>query len=160
MGSFCGCERVGGLAIGYGLWPLAKQRQGAKTEKPPSRLLVHVCGFTCTRCWRGLVALAASRQTLRANNIQVQVVGDGRYLRQARDLAADLGLPFTFVRREEGGPQHSAADSQPDEQSKHYGTALLIDEQGVVHYRQQFRYPEEPIDEALLIGALRRVRSC
>lgn len=159
MGSSPGRWRVGGFALSYGL--LKRSARLPDSEKPGycQRLIIFIGDFTCSRCWRALVALARLRRTFEASKTGVQVIGDGRYLHQAKALAADLGLPFSFA-NDESGALRRLAEPRSAPPSEHASAAVLIGRDGLVRHRQQMGHPDETIDEAALIEAMALPRDC
>jgi peroxiredoxin len=120
-------------------------------------VLFFMCAFTCSRCWRELVGLARSGDLFKACNTEIQVVGRGRYRRQAAALAAELDLSVTIVDDEDGALRRMARVGRRQTEL-HSSRAVFVDGEGVVRHRQSAQFPDDLLDASILIDAV--ARSC
>lgn len=117
-------------------------------------LLYFVCGFTCSRCWHWLLALEQAWRGLPTHDTAVLVIGSERHLKPAAQLAADLGLSFTFLADKQGhvARRYGLASSG---RGRH-GAAFFVDKQGVVNHVQNMDRRHRVPDMAALLAATAR----
>ena len=60
------------------------------------KIFLFMCRFTCSRCWKSALALAEFKRKLKRDNVQVGLVGNGKYLEQATRLAAEFAYQGHF----------------------------------------------------------------
>jgi len=112
--------------------------------------------FASSLAWRGLIALGGLFDSLQPRDIEVLVIGRGRYLQPATRLATGLGLPFLFLVDTEGKVWRlyglvEAGNGPPP------AVTVLVDKRNIVRYKYVGAPAADIVDADGLMKAIERL---
>lgn len=122
-------------------------------------LLFFMSRFTSSFAWRGVITLGTKYDSLRAQEVEVLVIGWGGYLGPATRFAAELGLPFLFLSDINGevfyqyGLDEIGRGLLPS-------ASVIVDKQNVVRTVYLGAPPDDILDVTRLMNAFKHLDFC
>ena len=119
-------------------------------------VLYFIPRFASSLAWRGLMALGGLFASLQPRELEVLVIGRGRYLRPATRLATGLGLPFLFLNDTEGKVSCLYGLEETDIRPSPAVT-VLVDKRNRVRYVDVGSPAPDIVDTGELMRAIERL---